>query len=254
MPVQRLSIEVTNYCNKGCSFCYNNSNTHGATEWTPDEIVNFVLDCRKKGIEAISFGGGEPLVYKGIFEVLNELKGKIYRSMTTNGLMLDHIKTFQSLVSANPDKVHVSIHDVEDSHEVKRVLEQVNALEENGITSGINLLVRHSTIPAAKEVVHYIRSKGIGPKGIIYIPMHGADSPSPKEIAEVAGEKPFQSVSCLTGCRISPRFCSISWDKEVGWCSYTSSRKKLNDLSAAGLSSALKGLALEYCGSNLPRS
>ena len=253
MPVSRLSIEVNNRCQKNCSFCYNGSHPHGTTKWTPSDIVSFVVDCQNQGAEAVSLGGGEPLLFEGIFEIIQSLEGVLFRSLTTNGLLLSKPEIYKSLLASQPDKVHISIHDVEDKKEVERVIDQVKRLDLDGIRSGINLLVRLSKISDAKIVSKKIEREGIGKDRVINIPFHGNDSPTPEQIAFVAGEQPFQSVSCLKGCRISHRFCSISWDKEVGWCSYTSSRKKLNDLSAAGLSSALKGLALEYCGSNLPR-
>jgi MoaA/NifB/PqqE/SkfB family radical SAM enzyme len=43
MPFERISIEVTNRCQKACSFCYNHSLPDGDTRWTADELVAFVL-------------------------------------------------------------------------------------------------------------------------------------------------------------------------------------------------------------------
>jgi hypothetical protein len=57
--------------------------------------------------------------------------------------------------------------------------------------------------------------------------MRGMDRPTPQEMAKVAGTNAFQSMSCLMACGKSPRFCSISWDKMVAWCSYTTARRPL---------------------------
>ena len=38
-PIERLSVELTNRCGKGCAFCYNASRPAGETRWTPDEVV-----------------------------------------------------------------------------------------------------------------------------------------------------------------------------------------------------------------------
>jgi len=35
MPLERVSIEVTNRCAKACAFCYNHSLPGGGTRWTP---------------------------------------------------------------------------------------------------------------------------------------------------------------------------------------------------------------------------
>ena len=83
---------------------------------------------------------------------------------------------------------------------------------------------------------------------IVYLPMRGTDTPTPTEVARVAGNGPFQSMSCLAGCARSPRFCSIGWDKSVAWCSYTVSRTPLPELTYRGLEATLPGLGLTFCG------
>ncbi|MGP1384907.1 MAG: hypothetical protein ACTS2F_15175 [Thainema sp.] len=55
-------------------------------------------------------------------------------------------------------------------------------------------------------------------------------------------------MSCLTACQKSPRFCSISWDKQVGWCSYTIARRPLMAPTAEALEVALQDLPLIFCG------
>ena len=59
MVIERLSIELTNRCQKGCWFCYNHSQPSGPTEWTVDELIGFVTDCNDNGTRAVSFGGDE---------------------------------------------------------------------------------------------------------------------------------------------------------------------------------------------------
>jgi hypothetical protein len=83
---------------------------------------------------------------------------------------------------------------------------------------------------------------------VVYLPMRVRDTPTPAEVARVAGGGPFQSMSCLTGCARSPRFVSVGWDRRVAWCSYTEARAPLRQLSYAGLVAALDGLGLVYCG------
>jgi hypothetical protein len=86
--LERISIEVTNQCGKACWFCYNGSQPGGATRWTPDELVAFVTDCAAHGVKAVSFGGGEPLQYDGLCDVLTRLRGVLFRSLTSNGLAI----------------------------------------------------------------------------------------------------------------------------------------------------------------------
>src|SRR5918999_895213 len=131
MPPELISIELTNRCAKACWFCYNHSLPEGETRWTVDEVVGFVRDCAANGVKAVSFGGGEPLQYPGLFDVLEHLDGTLFRSLTTNGLLL-HGQTLDRLVVSRPNKVHVSIHFPDRTHEVSRVIDQVAELETRG--------------------------------------------------------------------------------------------------------------------------
>jgi len=246
MVLERISIELTNRCQKGCWFCYNRSHAGGRELWTADEVVSLMLDCRDYGTRAVSLGDGEPLESPILCEVLRRLDGILFRSVTTNGLLLT-ARRLQSLAAARPDKVHISLHFPEDKAEVARVVQQVTLLAERGIKSGVNLLVARSQLAAAAAAARQMQAAGIGNERIVYLPMRGQDTPSPREIAMVAGG-PFQSMTCLGGCNRSPRFCSISWDRHVAWCSYTASRCALRELSHAALSSALQDLPLVFCG------
>lgn len=247
MSLERVSVEVTNRCAKACEFCYNHSLPSGSTSWTPEELVGFAADCAAFGVKAISFGGGEPLQYEGLFETLERLRGLLFRSLTTNGLLLTD-GTLDRLVAAAPDKVHVSIHFPEREPELDRVIRQVHELSHRGIRSGVNVLIARSKVEAARAAAERLRREGIGNDRIVYLPMRGKDTPSPDQIGTVAGSKRFQSMTCLATCAKSPRFCSVGWDKTVAWCSYTEIRRPLPELSYRGLASALDGLGLKFCG------
>lgn len=248
--IDRISIELTNRCQKGCSFCYNSSSSSGATHWKLGEVLEFVLSCAAGGVKAVSFGGGEPLEFPEVFDLLKSLDGVVFRSLTTHGLLLDR-DNMACLARSRPDKIHVSIHFPGVRAEVDRAVRQTQELAALGIRSGINLLVRRSQLREATAAASQIRDAGIDASRVIYLPMRGRDTPSPSEIAAVAGSGQFQSMSCLGGCAKSPRFCSIDWNRRVAWCSYTRSRLPLDELSFTRLVQLLGALDLEYCGDDL---
>ena len=244
--IERISIELTNRCDKACWFCYNHSQPVGATQWQLDELIGLVSSCQKQGTKAVSFGGGEPLQYPGVFELLRALDGVLFRSLTTNGLQLN--THFDRLVAARPDKVHLSIHFPERKREVVRVLDQVADLTLAGIRCGINLLVSRKNLADARSAASLIRSAGIGNDRIVYLPMRISDTPSPEQMRDVAGQQPFQSMTCLKTCGKSKRFCSVGWDKSVAWCSYTTSHHRLATLDHRGIVETLSNLDLIFCG------
>jgi hypothetical protein len=248
VQIDRISIELTNACQKACWFCYNSSRADGATSWTAGDVIQLISDCAKSSVRAVSFGGGEPLQFAGWQQLLIDLQGMLFRSLTTNGLPLRQPRCFDDLLAAAPDKVHISIHFPERREEVDRVIEQVTALAAAGIRSGVNLLVSRSKLPACRAAAQRLLDHGIDNDRIIYLPMRMADTPSPSEVAQVAGGRQFQSMTCLAACGRSPRFCSIGWNKTVAWCSYTASRRPLKSLTYDGLVESLTSLDLEYCG------
>lgn len=246
MPaLDRISLELSNVCSKRCHFCYNASGPSAATLWTPGEVIDLARDCAVNGVKGVSFGGGEPLEYPGLFEILRALRGTLFRSLTTNGLQLD--AQLAALVDCAPEKVHVSIHFPELGGEVDRVIRQVDELQRAGVPSGINLLVRASQVASAERAAARVRAAGIGNDRVVYLPMRGGDTPTPEQMGRVAGSRQFQSMSCLMACAASPRFASIGWDRQVAWCSYTVSRRPLLTMTHAGLIAALAGLGLEHC-------
>jgi organic radical activating enzyme len=247
LALERISIEVTNRCAKACWFCYNHSQPQGGTHWTGPELEDFVRDCAAHGVKAVSFGGGEPLQFEGLFNLLSRLRGVLFRSVTTNGLLLSG-PVLEKLVATAPDKVQVSVHFPEQEAEVERVIRQVHDLARRRVRSGVNFLVAKSNLAAATQAAARVRAAGIGNDRIVYLPMRGTDTPTPEEVAQVAGGGRFQSTTCLPGCAKSPRFCAINWDKQVAWCSYTTARVRLPELTYRGLEATLPGLGLTFCG------
>jgi len=250
IPIDRISLELTDLCSKGCWFCYNHSTPAGTRAWPIDDLLELIEDCADHGVRAVSFGGGEPLSYPPLFDVLTALRGRVFRSITTHGLLLED-EPLERLVAARPDKVHVSIHVPGNLKEVERVIQQVTLLKARGIPSGVNLLVARSGLEAAAGAARRLHEAGIGNERIVYLPMRGQDTPTPLEVAKVA-DGPFQSMSCLSECGSSPRFCSIAVDRTVAWCSYTTTRRKLEASTWRALTTALEGLGLAFCGGTSP--
>lgn len=244
--LRRVSLEPSRRCSKACAFCYNGSAPDGGGEWSTSDVVDLGRDLARHGVESLSLGGGEPLEWEGTFDVLAALDGVLARSLTTNGLALADPAVLDRLARARPDKVHVSVHDPRIEDEVLGAVARVHALAARAIPSGVNLVVARSRLGAAAAAARTLRAAGIGNERIVYLPMRGADTPSPAEVHAVAGG-PFQSMTCLPACGASPRFASIGADRTAAWCSYTRTRRRLAAPTHAALVAALDGLGLAPC-------
>lgn len=245
--IKQVALDLTNSCSKNCWFCYNHSHSDGETLWVPDEVINFAHDCFANGVEAFSLGGGEPLEYDGLFRVIDRIKDKLYTTVTSNGLRLLDYTFFHKFTSHLPDKIHISIHCPEDRKEVKRVISTVKRLEEYPVKTGINLLVSTKTLEEARAALREIEKNNITRDRIIILPMKYQFSPSSEQIKKIAGEKPFQSPSCLLECKRPAHYCSVTWDKMVCPCSYSQSKEELKEISYQGLIRALTAVNFQTC-------
>lgn len=136
ISIKILSIDLSNYCSKQCSFCYNNSNLLGSVKWGKEEVIAFASDCISNGIEAISLGGGEPFEYYGIFDIIKDLYPICYLSITSNGLPLEDPIIWEQLEKNKPDKIHLSLHNPHNPQELQRIKEQLIRIKSIGIKPG----------------------------------------------------------------------------------------------------------------------
>jgi organic radical activating enzyme len=246
VKIEQISIDLTNYCSKGCPFCYNSSDRDGATSWQPAEVIGFARSCIEGGVKAVSLGGGEPLEYEGVFDIIEALSPLAYLTLTTNGLPLDSPSIIHSLKLHKPDKIHISIHNADNEKEVARVLKQISLLEDMGIKPGVNILVNADKVEHCKTTYGTLR-KLLEKDQIILIPQRFSDTPSPQQLASVTSGEPFQSPSCLLRCERPKQFASISWDKKVNWCSYAGGKQPLKTLDYQGLIEALLKVTFTSC-------
>lgn len=244
--IELLSIDLSNYCSKQCSFCYNHSNKEGNTLWKPSEVIAFASDCIKHGVKAVSLGGGEPFEYDGIFNVIEALYPQCYLSITSNGLPLEDSEVWHKLVLCKPDKIHITIHQPDNAKEVKRVEGLLPKIDAVGIKSGLNLLVGADKVEAATNVFQRMM-KILASDQIILVPQRFSNTPTPKQLASVAGGQPFQSPSCLLACKRPVKFCSVSWDKKVCSCSFAQCKEPLETLDYNGLQQALTKVKWKSC-------
>lgn len=244
--IELLSIDLSNYCSKQCLFCYNHSRREGNTLWKPQEVIDFASDCISHGVKAVSLGGGEPFEYDGVFEVIDALYPKCYLSVTSNGLPLENERIWGMLNVHKPDKIHVTIHQPENDVEVMRVERQVQQIASIGIKPGVNLLVGADKIKFAKKVYNQL-IEILNNDQIILVPQRFSNTPSPKQLASVAGGKPFQSPSCLLKCQRPTNFCSVSWDKKVNSCSFAPNKEQLKSLDYRGVIEALEQVKWKSC-------
>lgn len=173
--INYLRISVTDRCNLRCTYCMPEEGINMLQHneiLTFEEIVEVTRVAVKMGINKVRITGGEPLVRKGITDLVGMLAaipGIVDLSMTTNGTLLGRYA--MELKKAGLNRVNISL-DTLDATKYRKltrggyiveVLTGIEAAKEAGLFPvKINCVVQQSSDePDAKEISEYCRQNGL---------------------------------------------------------------------------------------------
>ena len=112
--INYLRVSLTDRCNLRCEYCMPGKGIDNKLKHedilTLEETYEIIKDFVELGIDKIRFTGGEPLVRKGIVDLIkkvDKLEGVREITMTTNGILLK--KMGQALKEAGLDRVNISL-------------------------------------------------------------------------------------------------------------------------------------------------
>jgi len=87
---EALAIELTTRCNNSCSHCFARSGILRPSSLPVDLVRKIVAEGHDAGYRHLHFTGGEPLLWKGLFEILDYGFGVGYETVfvNTNGTLV----------------------------------------------------------------------------------------------------------------------------------------------------------------------
>lgn len=171
-----LRISVTDRCNLRCTYCMPPEGVplvDHSEILTFDEIEEFTRAAVSEGVNKVRITGGEPLVRKGITELVRRLasiEGITDLSMTTNGQLLSQfagelaeaglMRINISLDTTDPDKYR----EITRGGDINRVFEGIEAAKSAGlIPIKLNCVVKSDRKePDAESVKRYVEEKNQG--------------------------------------------------------------------------------------------
>lgn len=175
-----VDLKITNYCTAGCKFCYQNSQSNG--EHADLEYVRSIIqELGKLNTFEIAIGGGEPLQYSYLKEVLLEaLENGIIPNFTTKNydLLLENIELVK-----HTGGVAMSITNMEDTKKAISIIMDEKNKDYRGKLS-LQIPVGIMTFSELDDMINYIsdllnkeaeliRSKGSYPHNDIRITLLG---------------------------------------------------------------------------------
>ena len=94
MNLNTCWITLNRVCNLRCFFCYAKNTEYTSSSTMTFENVKAVIDfCKEGNIGHIILIGGEPTVYRELFDVIKyAAENGITSSLVTNGVMLSNIE------------------------------------------------------------------------------------------------------------------------------------------------------------------
>lgn len=111
-----VDLKISNYCNLGCPFCYQNSTRRGK-HGDLEVIKDIISELGRLGTLEIAIGGGEPLQYPHLEEVLKHAKAcgivanfttKDYKTLAQSKHLLEHVGGIAISVSKATDVYEVA--------------------------------------------------------------------------------------------------------------------------------------------------
>ncbi len=229
--INYLRVSVTDRCNLRCRYCM----PAGGIELMRhkdilrfDEIVEVVETAVKAGVDKVRITGGEPLVRKGITELvkmLSGIDGIRDLAMTTNGILLERFA--KELKTAGLMRVNISLDtlDKDKYRQITRVgslddaLRGIDAAMEAGLTPiKLNCVISESPMePDALEVKKFAERKGLEVRFIPMMDLHQGT------FGEVIGGEGGHCASC-NRLRLTPDgmvkpclFSDLAWSvRELG--------------------------------------
>lgn len=180
----KLRVSVTDRCNLRCTYCM----PAETPEWqerqsllTFEEIERFVRVAAALGVTSVRLTGGEPLVRRGMDELVRKLVGVLGAgrvSLTTNGLLLED--QIDGLVAAGLRGVNVSLDALDEEafraatrrDGLDRVLSGIESARRLGVDVKINAIaMRGLTEDQLEAFGHFTRGTGLPVRFIEFMPL-----------------------------------------------------------------------------------
>jgi radical SAM protein with 4Fe4S-binding SPASM domain len=205
MGPELLDISITNFCERGCDFCYRKSNKEGRN-MSLDEYRHIMSQAKKVGVLQVALGGGNPNQHPDFIEILritNEYN--IVPSYTTNGQgMTDEIY--------NATKKYcgaMAVSWYEPFIDAQNVIERAASFK---ITNNIHYLLDINSLPKAIELMENRKDILEKINALIFLnykPIHSSESFCLKD--DDTMRHFFDLIKAFKTCHIGFDSCMVSY-------------------------------------------
>ncbi len=153
---------ITNRCNLLCDHCYMAADHTGRPEeLTDEETIALVTQMGESGLPALFLSGGEPMMRKNFWEILELARGYGIRvTVSTNCTLMDR-DAAKRLKAAGIDWIATSLYGPAEFHDPMvgvpgthdRVVEAIKVLREEGVGVAIKTAISQDTWPHVYDLI-----------------------------------------------------------------------------------------------------
>lgn len=158
-------FEITPNCNLDCVYCYNiwKQDKNYQQDELPIEKIKILFNkiLNETEIEGITLSGGEPLLYKNLFEVIDFLnEKKIKLGLTTNGIYLNKEIT-KKLIDSGITYFEISLDSLEpkiynqltNDNQLDKIKNAILTLKQNKATLSISTIITKLNLENISDVI-----------------------------------------------------------------------------------------------------
>ena len=155
-------IELTRSCNLRCIHCLNASGIEENNQLTYEELAKLIKDLSDCGLQEVRLTGGEPLLFKGLIDLIKLCKANgLYVSLGTNGTLITK-DIAKKLKEAGLDKAVISLDGNPDVHDAirgkgnyEKAFRGLMNLKDECITVRINSVIMKSNM---QDIIDFAKS------------------------------------------------------------------------------------------------
>ena len=160
-----MSICITSECNLRCRHCGNDSGLLSKSKLTFDEVKNIVDQASELSTMKLTITGGEPLLHKDFFSILDYCYEKIPRlGLTSNGFLINekNIKKIKNKL----DVLKISLDGLENFHDdfrgregsFKRAINAIKKSVEEGIETRVQMTLTRENTSDVKQLIEKLNN------------------------------------------------------------------------------------------------
>lgn len=164
----KLFVSVSDRCNLSCEHCMSSSSPEGEKRLTNEDLMTIADEAADAGVFQITIGGGEPLIYRGIWDVVNHMRNRhLGVSLTTNGLVvrdsdIENLKKYSVKTNVSIDgapRTHDRIRGKNGAYE--RTVANIRRMIAAGVTPDIRYTLMNSNLGDVDHMITLSQDLGL---------------------------------------------------------------------------------------------